>query len=691
MHSILLLSGNAETMGQLRSILGGMYRLFEAEDTPNAIKVLSSMPVDVVLIDSVLKTGNGIDGMRRVGEVFPEVPLIFIGPGPKSSQNQQAKTMGAFGSAYHPIDEENLLFMIEKAVEKQRLVRDLGHLKSTRKGTIPGPLPASGDGSDRRVTAYHTEVIRKLSKVITSVDDLEGLVLRLGDSVNEIFGATTTLLFVKDPITERYEPAYSSGVDRALFKDVWFDNEHGIALSLSENNQIMREETIDSFSYQDDYETARDLKILKAALIAPLSSHGELLGFISIGKRLNGLPYCGEDIELLALISVYTGIALRNAFDYQRIAYAKVCSESILRNIRTGIIAMDTKAKVTSINPFAEKLLGLNAKSIIGADVQKVGRVMADLMGNTLKSHSLYVHHEVRDPGSRATISVNTSLLRDEVGEIMGVIAFFTDLSEIKELQSKIEDLKKSEFWSELSARMAHEIRNPLTSIKTFTQIFRERYDDPEFRENFVEIVGKEVDKISNITDQLVAYSEPLRGDIRPVEINGLLDETIRDLSETMKAKGISIRRETGPEVVRARASRDMLKEAFLRVLQNAIDFTKEGGEITVSTNVITLFELTQREPASVISNTIPTDVDGELLESTYYVEIGFKDKGPGIPKEDLEKVFTPFFSTKIKGIGLGLAIAEKTLQQHRGRIELDSQVGTGTTVRLFIPAYYES
>jgi PAS domain S-box-containing protein len=481
-----------------------------------------------------------------------------------------------------------------------------------------------------------------------------------------------------------------TGVEKVLFKNIWFDDDHGIARCLYENNQILRRESVEILGHEEDYELIRDLKILKGEIIAPLSHQGELLGFISLGKRISGVQYSQEDIELLALISVYTGIAVNNALDYQRVNYSKVCSESILKNIRTGIIAIDTEARITSINPFAEKLLKLDAQRIIGEEVQKAGSVMADLLLRTLQNHSLYVHHEVRDPMSKATISVSTSLLRDEEGGIIGVIAFFTDLSEIKELQSKIEDLRRVEFWSELSARMAHEIRNPLTSIKTFTQLFPERYDDPEFRENFVQIVGKEIDKIDSITEQLVTYSKPFRGDVKPVEINSLIDETIISLGKTIREKKITVKKTTGPEVIRAVGNRDMLRGAFSRVLENAVDFADEGSEIRVSAEVLTLSELTQRRPAAVISDTIPTDIGAEPPESTHYIEIEVRDTGAGIPEENFEKVLTPFFSTKIKGIGLGLAIVDKTLQLHRGRVELDSRVDEGTSVRLIIPAYHE-
>ena len=338
-------------MEELRSILHKTYRLFEAEEASDALRILSSMPVDVALVDYTVKNGDGMDAMRRIEETFPDIPLVYIAVDPKSPQKKQARATGAFGCIARPIDDEEVLFMVEKAVEKQRLLYDLRHLRSARKAQLEPTGSDSGRSPESRASVYHTEIIRKLSKAITSVHDLNSLISHFSNAVSEIFGATTTMVFLKNLVTKRYEPVSMTGVEQVLFRDVWFDNDHGIARCLYENNQILRRESVEISGHEENYELVRDLKILKGEVIAPLSHQGELLGFISLGKRISGLPYTEEDIELLALISVYTGIALKNALDYQRITYSKGCSESIIKNIRTGTIAINTTAQITNIKP----------------------------------------------------------------------------------------------------------------------------------------------------------------------------------------------------------------------------------------------------------------------------------------------------------------------------------------------------
>jgi signal transduction histidine kinase/DNA-binding NarL/FixJ family response regulator len=690
MPSILLVSGNQQIAEDLKIILRQNCRFLTAEDASSAVRIMSSTPIDVVVVDSIQKNGEGIECINRIRKAFPDVPSIFILNDPKSSLRMQAQSLGAFACISTPFDEENFAFILEKAVERHKLENDLKYYQSRARSRMTETVAIPASLSERNIPVYHAEILRKLAKAITSVHDLDSLLLLICNAVGEIFGASTVLLFSVSSETGRMELSTAIGIDKTILKDVRFDFDSALSRWFYENNQILRKSTVETLQIDNASELLQEIKALRSEIIVPLMYQGNLLGFMGIGKRTTGALYCEDDIELLALISLYTGIALKNALDYKRINYDKVLSESILRNIRTGIISVDNEGIITGINPFAEKLLKLEAGKVIGEDIQKAGSIIADLLLRTLRSHSLYVHHEVKEAVSKMTIALSTSLLKNEKDEIIGAIAFFTDLSQIKELQSRIEYLKKAEFWSELSSRMAHEIRNPLTSIKTFTQLFKERYNEAEFRDNFVQIVGREIDKIDNITDQLVAYSRPFKGEVRAIEINTLLTETLDTFSRILVSKGITVKRETSPEVVRAKGSREMLFEAFSRVIQNSIDFAPEKSELTVSVKIITLGDLVKMPPAAVISGMIPENAEGEMLDSTHYVEIGFKDNGPGIPEENLSKILTPFFSTKVKGIGLGLAIADKTIQQHQGRIEFDSKVGTGTTVRIFLPAYHE-
>jgi len=209
-----------------------------------------------------------------------------------------------------------------------------------------------------------------------------------------------------------------------------------------------------------------------------------------------------------------------------------------------------------------------------------------------------------------------------------------------------------------LAAGMAHEIRNPLSCVKTFAEYLPKKYDDPEFREKFSRIVGQEVGKIENLVKRLLDFAKPPPLAKQPVRISQLVDETVDFLQGSLVNKRI--------EVVRAYARHDavvadrtQLKQVFLNLFLNSIQAMERPGCITVST----------------------ASEDGHL-------SVVIADTGTGIAKEHLPRVFDPFYTTKPEGTGLGLSVVHSIVREHGGRVLMDSAPGRGTTVELQLPIH---
>jgi len=207
-----------------------------------------------------------------------------------------------------------------------------------------------------------------------------------------------------------------------------------------------------------------------------------------------------------------------------------------------------------------------------------------------------------------------------------------------------------------LAAGMAHEIKNPLTSIKTFAEYLPIKYDDPEFRKKFSRIVVDEVDRVNNIVKQLLEFSKPSELQVRPILASDLLDQTLSLLSNNLLENGIELTKHFDVYAM-IQGDKNQLKQAFLNLLLNGTQSMKSGGNLTVSC-------VTQ-----------PNDL----------VRISFVDSGCGIPKENLPHIFDPFYTTREEGTGLGLAIVHSIITKHGGKIEIQSEVGKGTTVNVFL------
>jgi len=218
-----------------------------------------------------------------------------------------------------------------------------------------------------------------------------------------------------------------------------------------------------------------------------------------------------------------------------------------------------------------------------------------------------------------------------------------------------------------LAAGLAHEIRNPLVAIKTFTQLLPERFEDEEFRTHFTNIASSEVDRISQFITELLNFARSSDPRLEFEDINSILEGMILLTSNETKKKQISIVKNYAPDLPLVQLDREQIKQVFLNILLNAIEATPEKGEILVKTRS---FEKPGGEP---------------------YIQVEFTDNGRGIPAERLEDIFTPFFTTKEKGSGLGLSISQQIVQDHKGYINVESELNKGTSFFINLPLNQET
>jgi two-component system nitrogen regulation sensor histidine kinase GlnL len=238
------------------------------------------------------------------------------------------------------------------------------------------------------------------------------------------------------------------------------------------------------------------------------------------------------------------------------------------------------------------------------------------------------------------------------------------------------EDLKRSKSYirradrlaslGTLTAGLAHEIRNPLVAIKTLTQLLPERLDDEEFRNNFLKIASGEVDRIASLVTELLEFSRPSDPKLELEDINAILDGMILLVSTETKKKQIHVIKNYATDLPPIQIDREQIKQVFLNILLNSIEATRENGKITVKTRS---FMKPVGEP---------------------YIQIEFTDTGSGIPEEYIEDIFNPFFTTKSTGSGLGLSISNQIIQEHRGYIDVESQVGKGSSFFINLPLNQE-
>ena len=243
---------------------------------------------------------------------------------------------------------------------------------------------------------------------------------------------------------------------------------------------------------------------------------------------------------------------------------------------------------------------------------------------------------------------------------LVAALAYYF-LQKIQQLEGKMKLQERLVFLGEVVSSIAHEIRNPLTSLQTFFEYYPQKRNDPEFMQKFNDITGKEINRINDLIKQLLEFAKPSPLELQDVNITQIIDSSLALLENQIKKSKVQIIREFNmPPDVTIKADPNKLKQAFINLILNAIEAMTGGGELTILTSVNT--------------NLAP------------HLMISITDTGGGIKKGDLHHIFDPFFSKKEKGTGLGLAITEGIIKEHQGQIKVRSTIAVGTTFIIALP-----
>jgi signal transduction histidine kinase len=499
-------------------------------------------------------------------------------------------------------------------------------------------------------------------------------------------------IFAWDSRKGRYVAGAWQGVDEGLAEVCSFSKKHGMVRWLLEHQQLLtRSKLGKAFPHDVAVEVATDMDALRAEVIMPLLERGNLVAFLSLGTKMTGKRYDEEDLELLAVIGDCASGAISTSLLHREISFQKAMAEAVLKNIACGIVVVDGEAKIVSVNYFAESALDLNSAELVGRSVQKLGSVLADMVLRTTKEDQTFVNRPYQDKATGRVFAVSTCRMYEDTLGAAAVILFFTPLPEVPSIVPEEGKLLEDEKFSSFCGHIADRVKNPLASIKTFSQLLPEKFDDTEFREKFSQIVGRAVERINSLADGLTAYAGTGPLDLAPTNIGAVIENTVAGLRKNLHARKLHVAGPGSDKPAMALADGQLIRSAFLNVLKNSIESTTADGSITISVKKVSAKELREEKARdasrALCDNTGITGKDGAVPDDEMFVETEFRDSGKGIAEAEMGKVGEPFFTTKGESIGLGMAIVRKIVGRHRGKMEIESKEGIGTTVRIILRA----
>jgi PAS domain S-box-containing protein len=341
----------------------------------------------------------------------------------------------------------------------------------------------------------------------------------------------------------------------------------------------------------------------------------------------------------------------------QRAENVETYNENILQCVTNGVMTFDKDCLLTTINRAALEMLGLQREQAMGKSAPELfgDSELAAMVRKTLENRvpSARMEAMLDRTGGRLWLGYNTAVLTDRQTAALGVIVSFSDLTEVKRLQEQVELRERLTALGEMSAGIAHELRNPMAVISGYLTLLSKK-NDPAGQET-IRSISNEINSMNRIIGDLLTFARPASLNRVKVPIKELITSC---LAAVLQAKGGNSRIEPVLQLADAEVSVDevLMRQALSNLFQNAVEAMPDGGTLTIEAR-------TNRD-----------------------LKIVVRDTGIGIPSDKLKKIFLPFFTLKDTGVGMGLALVHKILTSHGGRIDVTSTEGKGTAFSIMLP-----
>jgi two-component system NtrC family sensor kinase len=519
--------------------------------------------------------------------------------------------------------------------------------------------------------------ISAIANMVSHLTDLEQVLEQVLAEVLRLTGMQSGVIYVKGDDDGEMVPVVKAGLTTELMGTIgWPGGPRKLVDEVGKARQVV----VSSASGQPlSGGTVRPpAEGPVSQLGVPLTSkdrvHGAMVLFGRASRR-----FTDQDKALLTAIGNQIGVAVENAQLFHQLqrsvsdmATVRRFSDSVLQNMTNGLVVIDNSGKVRFINRAGGRILGLEETEAVGTSVESVLGPGADMVRDSLERALVYAGEEIavrRSAGETIPLGISVSPLRDDGGKLNGVVVMLNDLRETKALEEERRRLDRLSFLGEISAVMAHEIRNPLAGIVAGVQHTITKLDEGDEKRGAMERVLKESERVNRIIEDILLISRPPRLNLAPCDVTEVIDELLSRWADKASSQGIEVRKSYASGLPLVRGDRMRLHQALSNLILNGIEAMPNGGELSIS-----------------VSAPEAGAAAGSFTGRAGYVEIEIGDTGVGIREEELGKIFEPFYTTKAGGTGLGLAITGRIINEHGGDVKAESQEGAGTRFIVTLP-----
>lgn len=615
----------------------------------------ANIPLNLILIDTVSHKLSAVDDLLNK---LDDEMVVLIVPEKLDKHDLENLPKSIYDCITEQLIDAELPVLVGRAIEKQRLKSELTLLRKTRDTSValqPSAYNVSdAEGFTGRSALLsgrnlHEKILANFAKMLSVSFDMRKLFNHFMDSVAEIARVGKMSVMLRDK--EGFYVKTHYGLNPYLADSLRLKKESALAVWLAKTGKIMHKpvKLTDAVSMS----IKREMDFLQCVFSFPMMYKGKLIGIFNIDDKITEELFYKEELEIVYMFCNYLAAAVKDIDLYHQIWYQKEFTKNILSSMNSGMIAIDKEEKITVFNQQASETLGLDPLEVLGKDLRRLPSPLGDILYETMMFDNSYKRHEVTIQPAKMPVGINSFRLVDENQNPIGAGIVFSDISASKKIEEHERRTEKLEAVNDLMAKIAHEVRTPLTSIHTYTQIMRERHsEDKELRDFFATTVIQSIQNLDNLIDKLVIFSSKPDYNFDNQDVNAIINEAKEYVSKNIN-RNYKILIEPMNEPFFISADKKFLIKAIYYIILSIIDRTPEGTVITVG--------------AAKIMWGLPS------------AEIVIRYEGNEFTEDEKQDLLKPLLDINNLGTELNVPTSLKIIESHKGSLEIKS--GNGNNI----------
>jgi PAS domain S-box-containing protein len=408
-------------------------------------------------------------------------------------------------------------------------------------------------------------------------------------------------------------------------------------------------------------------RAVRSLMSIPLIVQDEVVGVLNI-HSYSPNQYSEDDVRTVSIVASQ-GAAIYK--ELEALSALTSYTDNILGSIAAGVVTLDSDGVILTWNTAAREIVGMPAMRVVGLhyrtmlrrlDVTSQDKEALDKAiiavargGEVYQGYKLCFHSRKRD---QVFVNLSISPLVNAAGEQLGLVIIFEDITSGIKMENEFRRMGELAAIGQLAASIAHELRNPLSSIKGAAQFLRKEYEDHSSVVEFLDIIVEEVNGLNKLTTDFLDFARPMQFDLKPTNVSRTVEKTLQLMSVHITDSNVVVKESLAKDIPSIQADGKQLEQVLKNMIINALQAMPEGGALHVET--------------------------GSAPSGGVYFSVS--DTGIGIDPDKLERIFLPFVTTKTKGTGLGLSIVNRIVENHGGRVEVTSEPRKGATFKVYLP-----